>query len=85
MYNFKLLNNEEIVLIDDDVLIKNKDYKYTIILTNKRLLVLDYPSNTFNSMEDLRISGRINYVKMKEIILAKSLSNIKHIIKNLVK
>ena len=79
MYNFKLLDNEEIALIDDNVIIKDKDNLYTVIITNKRLLVLDYPSNVYNSMEDLRISGKINYVKMKEIILEKKLKEIKKI------
>ena len=41
--------------------------------------MLDCPSNVYNSMEDLRISGKINYVKMKEIILEKKLNEIKKI------
>ena len=82
MYNFKLLDNEEIILIDDNVLVKDRDNLYTVIITNKRLLVLDYPSNVYNSMEDLRISGKINYVKMKEIILEKKLDEIKRIDKS---
>ena len=79
MYNYKLLDNEEIALIDDNVIIKDKDNLYTVIITNKRLLVLDYPSGVYNSMEDLRISGNINYVKMKEIILDKKIDEIKKI------
>ena len=80
MYNFKLLDNEEIKLIDDDVLIKDK--VYTIIITNKRLLVLDYPSGLYNSNEDLRISGKLNYIKMKEIVLDININNIKKVEKN---
>lgn len=80
MYNFKLLDNEKIKLIDDDVLIKDKIY--TIIITNKRLLVLDYPSGLYNSSEDLRISGKLNYIKMKEIVLDININNIKKVEKN---
>ena len=80
MYNYKLLDNEEIKLIMDDVLILSNHKLYTFIITNMRLLVLDYPSDIHNSMEDLRISGRTNYVKMKEILFEEKLINIKKII-----
>ena len=33
-------------------------------------------------MEDLRISGKMNYIKMKEIVIQKELSSIKEVIKN---
>lgn len=79
MYNFKLEDNEEIKLIVDDVLICENNRLYTFIITNKRLLILDYPSNICNSFEDLRISGRLNYVKMKEIVVDKDINDIKRI------
>ena len=77
MYNFDLLSDEEIKLIDDDVLIYKDSKLYTFIITNKRLLVLDYPSELYNSMEDLRISGKMNYIRMKEIIFERNLDDIK--------
>ena len=79
MYDFKLNSKEKIVLIDDDVVFKNKAEYLTIIITNERLLVLDYPSSLYNSNEDLRTSGRLNYIKMKEVILSKELTEIKTI------
>ena len=79
MYNLKLNKNEKIILIDDYVLIKNNSEYLTVIITNKRLLVLDYPSQVYNSNEDLRISGRLNYIKMKEIILERKLTEISKI------
>ena len=81
MYNFNLINNEEIRLIVDDVLVYSDNKLYTFIITNKRLLVLDYPSGLYNSMEDLRIAGKMNYVRMKEIIFEKELNDIKKVYK----
>ena len=57
----------------------NDNKLYSFIITNKRILILDYPSGYHNSMEDLRMSGKINYVRMKEIILAKKIEDIKEI------
>lgn len=82
MYDFKMLDNEEIVLIDDYVLVKNNSEYLTFIITNKRLLALDYPSSVFNAREDLRISGKMNYIKMKELILDKKITEIKNIEEN---
>ena len=71
MYDFKLEQNEEIKLISDNTIIYfDKESKnYTSIITNKRLLILDYPSGVHNSAEDLRISGRMTYIRKKEVIL----------------
>ncbi len=79
MYDFKLNKKESIVLIDDYVLVKNNSEYLTVIITNERFLVLDYPQPLYNSNEDLRISGRLNYIKMKEIILSKALTEIKQV------
>ena len=79
MYDLKLKENEEIKLIDDYVLVKNNSEYLTVIITNQRLLVLDYPSMLYNSKEDLRISGKLNYIKMKEVVLGKKISEIKEI------
>ena len=82
MYNFKLLNGEEIRKIIDDVLVYPDNKLCTFIITSVRLLVLDYPSSFHNSMEDLRISGKVNYVRMKEIIFECQNNAIKSVIKN---
>ena len=70
MYDFKLEQNEEVKLISDNTIIYfDKESKnYTSIITNKRLLILDYPSGVHNSAEDLRISGRMTYIRKKEVI-----------------
>ena len=80
MYDIKLEKNEKIILISDNTIINNK--LYTSIITNKRLLILDYPSSYQNSQEELRILSRINYIKKKEVILSISLNNIKSITGN---
>ncbi len=78
MYDFKLLDNEKIKFITDDSKIyeKNNYENYTIIITNLRLLVLNYPSNINNSMEDLRSSQRLFYIKKKEVIFEIDLNKI---------
>ena len=45
MYSLELMNNEEVIRIFDEIFVKqNKNEKITtIVLTNKRLLFLDYP------------------------------------------
>ena len=81
MYNFDLINGEEIKLIVDNVFIYRDNKLYTFIITNKRLLILDYPSGLYNSMEDLRITSKMNYVRMKEVIFEKGLDDIKNVSK----
>ncbi len=80
MYDIKLEKNEQIILISDNTIINDK--LYTSVITNKRLLILDYPSQYQNSQEELRILGRINYIKMKEVIFSKNLKEIKKIVNN---
>ena len=80
MYDIKLEKNEQIILISDNTIINDK--LYTSVITNKRLLILDYPSQYHNSKEELRILGRINYIKMKEVIFSKNLKEIKKIVNN---
>ncbi len=83
MYDFKLNENEKIKLISDNAIIyttKNK-INVTCIITNKRLLILDYPSGVHNSAEDLRISGKMTYIRKKEVIGEIDLKDIENIIK----
>ena len=82
MYDIKFFTNEKIELISDNtvLLIDNKEKECSSIVTNKRYLILDYPSSVYNSSEDLRISGRGNYIKKKEVIFDISISDIKEIV-----
>ena len=81
MYNYELKKGEELVLISDNTKVYTKDNVLlcTSIITNLRLIILDYPSGLYNSEEDLRTSGRWNYVRQKEIIFETNLSNILNI------
>lgn len=78
MYNFTLLENENIGFISDNSMIleDNSYNKYSIIITNLRLLILNYPSPISNSMEDLRCSQRISYIPKKEIFFQIDLNKI---------
>ena len=82
MYDFTLNKNEEIELISDDtvVYLENEIKNVTGIITNQRFLLLDYPSGIYNSAEDLRISGKMTYIRKKEIICEIKLQKIKSII-----
>lgn len=80
MYDIKLENNEKIILISDNTIINDK--LYTSIITNKRFLILDYPSQYQNSQEELRILNRINYIKKKEVIFSQNIKDIKSITDN---
>lgn len=83
MYNIILNKNEIIKLISDNTIVytTKEEKNVTCIITNQRLLILDYPSGIHNSAEDLRISGKINYIKMKEVIGEINLKDIETIIK----
>ena len=83
MYDFKLKNNEEIRLISDDTIIytDNEEINVTCIITNQRLLILDYPSGIYNSAEDLRVSGKMTYIRKKEIVAEINLKDITSITK----
>lgn len=82
MYDFKLNKNEEVKLISDNTVVYtgNEERKATCIITNQRLLILDYPSGIHNSAEDLRISGKMAYIRKKEVIGEIDLKNIENII-----
>ena len=83
MYDIKLMDNEKILLISDNSLIYNSNYEkeYTTIITNYRFLVLDFPSNKNNSLEDLRTSQRLTYINKKQIILSIKFDDINDITK----
>lgn len=77
MYIFDKLENEEIEYISDSALLKvnEQDKNISVILTNQRLLLLDYPSKVNNYEEALK-SKAVNYIEKKEVILAVNLSDI---------
>lgn len=79
MYNFNFIENEELIEIFDEVLVKqNKNEKITTIaLTNKRLLFLDYITN--DGLEVLRIINKMNFVRSKEVYYTIDLDNIESI------
>lgn len=78
MYNIVLDENEEIKLISDNTIVYNNKEELicTSIITNKRYLILDYPSDLYNTREDLRILNKLNYVKQKEVIFEINLDKI---------
>jgi hypothetical protein len=81
MYNFKKLKGEKIKYISDNAILKkDKDYiNISVILTDKRLILLDYPSAVNNFEEVLRTSRNVEYMREKEPILIVNLSDIDHI------
>ena len=81
MYNFKKLKGEKIKYISDNsTLKKDKDFiNISVVLTDKRLILLDYPSGINNYEEVLRISRNVEYNREKEPILIVNLKDIDHI------
>lgn len=77
MYNFKKLENEDIKYISDSALLKvnEQDKNISVIVTNQRLLLLDYPSKINNYEEALK-SRAVDYIEKKEVILEVNLSDI---------
>lgn len=83
MYDFKLNKNEEIKLISNNTIVytAKEEKNVTCIISNQRLLILDYPSKIYNSAEDLRISGKMTYIRKKEIAADINLKDITSITK----
>lgn len=79
MYNFNFINNEELIEIFDNVLVKqnNNEKTTTIALTNKRLLFLDYITN--DGLEALRITNKMNLVRSKEVYYSIDLDEIEKV------
>ena len=76
MYNFNFVENEELIEVFDEVLVKQNDNEKitTIALTNKRLLFLDYITN--DGLEALRITNKMNLVRTKEVYYQLNLDDI---------
>jgi len=77
MYEFQKLENEEILFLSDNSLLKvnNQDKNISTIVTNQRLLLLDYPNKANNYEEALKSKGT-SYIEKKEVILEVKLSDI---------
>ncbi|MDD6224323.1 MAG: hypothetical protein PUB18_04910 [bacterium] len=82
MYNFELMDNEKVIKIFDEIMIKQEDNQKitTIALTNKRLLFLDYLTPN-EGLEVLRIARGANYIKYKEVYYQIDLNEITDITK----
>lgn len=82
MYNFELTNNEEVIKIFDETFVKQgeNEKNTTIVLTNKRLLFLDYITPN-EGLEVLRIARGADYIKYKEIYYQIDLNDIENVTK----
>ena len=80
MYNFDLLNKEEIVKIFDELLIKQGDKQKIIsaILTNKRLLFFEFVSDDY--IETLRTARGMSFIRNKEVSYVIDLKDIETIV-----
>ena len=79
MYNFELQKGEETISIFDDIYIKQgqNEKETTIILTNQRLLFLEYQADDPN--ETLRIGRGVQYLRAKEVYYEMNLKDIEKI------
>lgn len=74
MYNIKLLDNEQIKEIFDDILLKtgNDNIDVSVIITNMRFIILSIPKD----IESFRVGRVINNPNYKEIIYETDINNI---------
>jgi len=78
MFNLILLDDEYIKIIEYDALLKTEnDYlKLVVIITNKRLLTLDYPKG----LDALKFGKMINYPLKREVIFECNLDEINSVV-----
>lgn len=81
MYEFLKLEDENILLISDDsILLKeNVEKNISVIITDRRMLLLDYPEKSNNYEEALRTSRGSEYMLKKEPIFIIELDKIKSV------
>ncbi len=75
MYNLNLNTNEVVEFIKDDVAVNYNNEKkiMSIVITNQRILFLDY----YNEAEEfLRLATGVSYIKAKEVYYSALLKNI---------
>lgn len=77
MYNFNFMNGEKLIDIFDEVLViqNDKEKVTTIVLTDKRMLFLDYITN--DGLEVLRITKGINFTRYKEVYYEIDLNDVR--------
>ena len=82
MYEFVKRENEEIIVISDDSILKvdNVEKNISSILTNQRLLFFDNPSKSNNYQEVLKSSRGVNYICQKELIFSIELNDLLNIV-----
>ena len=80
MYNFNLVDGEEIIKVFDDDYVKQgeNEKNTTIAVTNKRILFMDYDKEDPN--ENLRIGRGIDYVRYKEVYYQVNIEDIRKIV-----
>jgi len=80
MYNFNFVDDEKLISVFDEVFIKQdiNEKIFTVALTDKRLLFLDYITN--DGMEALRITKGIDFNKYKEVIYQINLEEIDRLV-----
>jgi|GEM_PF-5404477 len=68
MFDINLLNGEEIIFTDENVLItkNNKNSKYSIVITNKRLMFFDKLTDSMESLMISQAMGTISTLFLKE-------------------
>ena len=81
MYEVEYLKGENVKLITDEVYLLRNDKKSLIsaIVTNKRLILLDYEDASNNYEEALRTGLNMDYIKKKIPILIVNNDDIKEI------
>ena len=71
MYDYKLEKNEEVEIISDASLLK-KGAEVSVVITNKRFIILELPTD----LEGFRMGRAINYPIKKEVIFETSIESI---------
>lgn len=74
MYDYQLEKDEEVLIISDDGLLKkgNDISNVSVIITNKRFLILELPID----LEGFRFGRSINYPIKKEVIFDTPIQSI---------
>ncbi len=77
MNNYNFLDGEELYLDIDNILVKNNNVSrlVTVVLTNKRIMLMDY-INLVDGMEVLRIAKGMDYLRTRDVIYEIGINNI---------
>jgi len=82
MYNINLKDCETIIYNNDDVNVLNNEkiINVSLVITNKRLIILEDVNKLDNMNTVLRTTKAIGFIPQKEIIFETNLENINSII-----